>query len=90
MKMDEMKLEDKVLEVWGDVETDAQPFIDKANQIDSVIVTIGVTRLVYSFVRKIVARVVRKIKEKRRGDAQNEEVVAIDSGSGITPTDSAG
>lgn len=80
--MDESKLEDKVLEVWGTVEADAQPYIDKANQIDSVIVTIGVTRLVYTFVRKLVVYVVRKIKEKRRGDTQCEE--------GVTPGDDTG
>lgn len=85
--MDESKLEDKVLEVWDTVEADAQPYIDKANQIDSIIVTIGVTRLVYTFVRKIVVHVVRKIKEKRRGNTQCEEGITPGDDTGGSPTD---
>lgn len=47
------------------LEDTAQPYIDKANQVDSLIVTVAMTRLGYRVILKAVHWVVHKIRRKK-------------------------
>lgn len=61
-------IEDELAALVGEVENDAQPIIDRANQVDSVIVTIAIFRLSYRLAKRGLARCVTWIRERRRAD----------------------